>query len=175
MSDNEDPNEVAAYVEENEEDEEDDEERLAAIEASDPERRAEAEFVDYQRRAGEALTNADLDLIETIDEPIPQEIRVYIQHLKYPKALMGEFSTGTRDHPMLENKGQLVNDKELKLFQHINTILQDPKCIFWLGKHFKPATQKTYAVHVSRYILYVARKTALDETNFRVDGLLMKD
>lgn len=59
-------------------------------------------------------------------------------------------------------------------FQYINTILQDPRCIHWRDRHFSNGTQKAYAVHISRYVLYVAKNASLDEKDFRIDGVLMK-
>lgn len=112
--------------------------------------------------------------ISSISSEIDEAIRQYIQNLKYPKALIGDFKTGPKDHPMLKGKGEM-SEKGIKLFQHINTILQDPRCVEYRRNIFAPTTENAYAIHISRYVLYIADHTDLDEFTFKIDGVLMKN
>lgn len=68
-------------------------------------------FEEYARRLGPDLMERDLNMIDGIKEQIPQDIREYIENLRFPKALIGEFNMGTNDHPRLGNKGPLVSER----------------------------------------------------------------
>lgn len=129
-------------------------------------------FQTFQQQTDQVRIAEQLEKISTITSEISQPIREYIQNLKYPKALIGDFKTMPLNHSKLKGKVEM-SEKAIKLFQFINTILQDPKCVQYRSNIFAPNTENSYAIHISRYVLYIANHTDLDEFTFRIDGVLM--
>lgn len=73
-------------------------------------------FEEYARRLGPDLMERDLNMIDGIKEQIPQDIREYIENLRFPKALIGEINMAQMTTQCWEIKGPLVSEREIKLF-----------------------------------------------------------
>ncbi|GEQ71522.1 hypothetical protein JCM33374_g5206 [Metschnikowia sp. JCM 33374] len=110
---------------------------------------------------------------EIQDISIDPKVLEFINNLEYPKILVGKFDPSANFHPSVRQSTKL-NQREKKLFKYINTVLQYPPCVAAHTETLKPRTQISYASEISRYVLYVAAHTELDESTFKVDGVLMR-
>lgn len=64
-------------------------------------------FQIFQQQTDQVRIAEQLEKISTITSEISQPIREYIQNLKYPKALIGDFKTMPLNHSKLKGKGEM--------------------------------------------------------------------
>ncbi|GEQ70446.1 hypothetical protein JCM33374_g4123 [Metschnikowia sp. JCM 33374] len=111
-------------------------------------------------------------VVQTQGSDLSPQMRQFIDKLEYAEIAIGTAHPWENTHHEVSKKGKL-NEKEKRLFKYINTVLHYPPCVVLRSKNYKAKTEDTYKVHIIRYLLYIANKTELDETNFRIDGILI--